>query len=153
MKKGQKNIVTKDEKHIENSVEEKTKRVFSHELKVKLVKDIIEKRATVLQISKLYEVTCAAVYKWLNKYSSVYTKTVQIVVQMESEAEKTKALLARVAELEQALGRKELHLMYYEKLLEFTSRDVGYDVKKKAEQKLSNGSEVKTSSEKKTGGQ
>jgi transposase-like protein len=153
MKKGQKNDVTNEEKFVENSIEEKTKRVFSSDLKAKLVKDIVEKRATVLQISKLYAVTCAAIYKWLDKYSPTYTKTVQIVVQMESEAEKTKSLLERVAELERALGRKELQLMYFEKLIEFTSRDVGYDVKKKAVQKLSNGLELKPNSEKKEDGQ
>jgi transposase len=143
MKKEQNNPVTKVENLSKNSAEDKkTIRTFSSELKVKLVKDIMEKRFTVKQISDYYGVTQAAIYKWLNKFSPEYTKSVQIVVQMESEAEKTKALMQRVAELERALGRKTLEVMYLEKIMEL-AKDAGIDVKKNFEQKGLSGSEVK----------
>lgn len=143
MKKEQNNHVTKVENLSKNSAEDKkTIRTFSSELKVKLVKDIMEKRFTVKQISDYYGVTQAAIYKWLNKFSPEYTKSVQIVVQMESEAEKTKALMQRVAELERALGRKTLEVMYLEKIMEL-AKDAGIDVKKNFEQKGLSGSEAK----------
>jgi transposase-like protein len=143
MKKEQNNHVTKVENLSKNSAEEKkTTRTFSSELKIKLVKDITEKRFTVKQISDYYGVTQAAIYKWLNKFSPEYTKSVQIVVQMESEAEKTKALMQRVAELERALGRKTLEVMYLEKIMEL-AKDAGIDVKKNFEQKGLSGSEEK----------
>jgi transposase-like protein len=145
MKKEQNNHVTKVENLSKNSAEgEKTIRTFSSELKVKLVKDIMEKRSTVKQISDYYGVSQAAIYKWLDKFSPEYTKSVQIVVQMESEAEKTKVLMQRVAELERALGRKTLEVMYLEKIMEL-AKDAGIDVKKNFEQKGLSGSEEKNS--------
>ena len=60
---------------------------------------------------------------------------------MESEALKTKALLVKVAELERALGRKQLEIDFNNKVLELASQEVGYDIKKKHGQGLSNGFE------------
>ena len=73
------------------------------------------------------------------KYSPHYNRGTKQVVEMESEALKTKALLSKVAELERILGRKQLEIDFNNKVLELVSEELGYDVKKKYERRLSNG--------------
>lgn len=112
-------------------------RVFSEAFKREKVKEIESKRLKISQICDLYEVSSTAVYKWLYKYGQKTEKGVKIVIEMESEAYKTKRLLERVGELERIIGQKQLEIDYLDKLLELESQEVGYDVKKKHAPKLS----------------
>lgn len=113
-------------------------RVFSEAFKKEKVQQLQEKKISVQQISDLYQVSRSAIYKWLYKYSEL-EPGVKIVVQMESEEQKSKVLLSRVAELERIVGQKQLELDLNQKIFEYLGEDLGYDVKKKYEQKLSNG--------------
>jgi transposase-like protein len=65
-------------------------RSFSEAFKKGKVKDLIEKRMTITELSRYYHVTRSAVYKWLYKYSPHHKKGTTLVVQMESEEQKTK---------------------------------------------------------------
>ena len=87
----------------------KYNRKFSEAFKKKKVKEIISKRLRVVQVSDLYDVTRAAVYKWVYKYSHLEKGTKQ-VIEMESESLKTKLLLERVAELERIIWQKQLQI-------------------------------------------
>lgn len=115
-------------------------RHFSEAFKKEKVQLIVENKFTVSQISDLYKVSRTAVYKWLYKYSQLSPKTIT-VVQMESEEQKTKILLSRLAELERIVGQKQLELDLNEKIFDCIKAELGYDVKKKYEHQLSNGSE------------
>lgn len=115
-------------------------RIFSTAFKKEKVQQILEKKITVKQISDLYRVSRSAVYKWLYQYSEL-EPGVKTVVQMQSEEQKSKALLHRVAELERIIGQKQLELDLNQKIFEYLDQELGYDVKKKYEQKLLNGSE------------
>ena len=121
-------------------IQQKNNRTFSESFKRSKVKEIVEKRLTVKQVSDLYGVTRTSVYKWLYKYSALERGTKQ-VIQMESEALKTKLLLQQVAELERVVGQKQLEIDYLTKTLELASEEVGYDLKKKYGPKPLNGSE------------
>ena len=120
-------------------IHRKVNRTFSEQFKRSKVKEILAKRLTVKQVSDLYGVTRTAVYKWLYKYSSLEKGTKQ-VIEMESEALKTKLLLQQVAELERIIGQKQLEIDYLSKTLELASSEVGYDLKKKYAPKPLNGS-------------
>ena len=119
--------------------QKRTIRYFSEAFKREKVQQIIENKVTVIQISDLYKVSRSAVYNWLYKYSQLEPGIVT-VVQMESEEQKTKMLLNRVAELERIVGQKQLQLDLNEKLFEFIKEELGFDAKKKYEQQRSNGS-------------
>ncbi len=108
----------------------KYNRTFSESFKKAKVKEIIEKRMSVKQVCELYGVSRTSVYKWLYKFSSSAPGSKQ-VVQMESEALKTKHLLEKVAELERRLGQKQLEIDYLQETLTVASSEVGYDLKKK----------------------
>lgn len=121
----------------------KYNRNFSEEFKRSKVKDIIEKRIKVSELSKLYEVSRSSVYKWLYLYSDT-EKNVATVVQMESEATKTKALQQRLAECERIIGQKQMEIDLLNKTIELANEEVGYDLKKKYEPKHWNGLESTT---------
>jgi hypothetical protein len=53
-----------------------------------------------------------------------------MVVQKESEAQRTSQLLVQVAELERRLGQKQMQLDYLEKLVELASKEYSIDLKK-----------------------
>jgi len=120
-------------------LEIKQKRHFSEEFKKAKVKDIVEKRLTVLELSRLHKVSTVAVYKWLYKYSPYHDRKTTLVVQMESEATKTKYLMQQVADLERVIGQKQLEIDFLNKLLEIGSEELGFDLKKNISSKLSSG--------------
>ncbi|HRF41926.1 MAG TPA: transposase [Saprospiraceae bacterium] len=105
-------------------------RTFSTEFKKEKVKDLIEKRTSIKMLVELYGVSRSAIYKWLYLYSPM-EKGIQTVVQMESEEQKTKVLLNRLAECERIIGQKQMQLDVLEKTFEIASEELGYDVKKK----------------------
>ena len=111
--------------------EKTTIRHFSETFKKEKVKQIEEKRITVLQLSKIYEVSSTAIYKWIRKYSKYAGKSERLIVEKESEGEKTIQLLKNIAELEQLIGRKQVEIEYLKKVIEFGSELTETDIKKK----------------------
>lgn len=120
-------------------------RTFSAEFKKEKVKDLIEKRTSIKMLVDQYGVSRTSVYKWLYLYSTL-EKGVKTVVQMESEEQKTKVLLNRLAEYERIIGQKQMQIDVLEKSLEIASQELGYDIKKKYAPEQWNGS-VNTSTD------
>ncbi|MEM6263364.1 MAG: transposase [Bacteroidota bacterium] len=108
----------------------RTIRTFSDTFKRQKVQEIEQGTYTVLQVSRLYEVSPTSVYRWLYKYSTHYQKGIRQVVEMESEAKKTQRIMNQLAKTEQALGQKQLQIDYLEKLIELASSELGVDLKK-----------------------
>ena len=106
------------------------RRVFSDAFKRSRVEDLDAGLISIKEICELYNVSATAVYKWVYKYSPHHTQGTEQVVQMKSEASKTKLLQSRVAELEAALGRKQLELDVLTKLIELANKDLSIDIKK-----------------------
>jgi transposase len=84
-----------------------------------------------LQICRAYEVSRAAVYRWIRKYSTLISAGERVVVEKESEAVKTLAMIHKVAELERIVGQKQLQIDYLERVVELGNLEVGFDLKKK----------------------
>lgn len=120
-------------------LEIKQRRLFSEAFKREKVKDLVEKRISIRQLSSLYEVSRTSVYNWLYAYSPHHEQKTNLVVQMESEAHKSEMLQRRVAELERIVGQKQLELDFLNKLFEIGSQELGFDIKKNLSTKLSNG--------------
>jgi len=109
----------------------KRHRTFSVSMKQEKVKQLENKQITVGQICKLYEVSKTAVYKWIVLYGSLKQKGERVVVEKESEANKTFELLKKVADLERMLGQKQVEIEYLKKVIEFGSEVTKIDIKKK----------------------
>jgi transposase-like protein len=106
-------------------------RYFSEDFKIQKVKEIEQNLISVSELSRLYEVSDTAIYNWIYKYSVHLKKGVTQVIEMESESRKTKKLQERLAELERVIGQKQLQIDYLEKVIEFSSEELGNDIKKK----------------------
>lgn len=116
-------------------------RIFSNEFKRSKISDLLEKKITVTELSRLYGVSRSAIYKWKTKFDPHYEAKTKVVIEMQSEAEKTKALLQRVVELERAIGQKQLEIDFKNKLIELASKELKVDIKKKYSTKPLSGSE------------
>jgi len=120
-------------------------RFFSEAIKKKAVEDIEGGKVTVLAVSRGYGTSYQTVYRWLNKYSRHLRSSKRIVVEMESEGYKTKALEKRIQELEAAIGRKQLEIDFLNKMIEKGKEELGVDLKKKFSIPPFNGSEATNS--------
>lgn len=117
-------------------------RYFTEDFRKAKVKEIEQNLATVIEISRQYNVSTAAVYKWMYKYSFHLKKGIKQVIELKSETLKTKHLKERVAELERIVGQKQLAIDFHDKLIEIASDEFGVDIKKKYSGRLSDGSGI-----------
>ncbi len=125
------NVMKNKDKSLNQKFSLRQRRIFSTELKKKLVSEIEMKRLTVRNVVNLYQVGVGTVYYWLHKYSSTIAQGVTMVVESDSKEKKIDILYDRISELEKMLGRKQLELEFKDKVIEFCSEELGYDVKKK----------------------
>ncbi len=115
-------------------------RYFSEDFRKKKVEEVEKKLTTVAQICKEYEVSHAAVYKWIYKYSLMRKKAVKMVVEAQSDTVKIQALKDHITQLEQLLGKKQFELEFMEKQIQIASQLYGIDLKKKPSGKVCDGS-------------
>lgn len=107
-----------------------SRRRFSEELKMSLVKEYEEGKTTIKEISRQYHVSSTAVYKWLKKYSYFEQNQVLVVEKKESQTERLKHLEQRIKSLEQEVGRTALEKRYLEMVLSKASEYYEVDLKK-----------------------
>jgi len=91
-------------------------------------------------VSKEYDVSTTAVYKWLYKYSIFLAKQVRQIIEPMSDAQKIKDLRKKIQELEQLVGQKQIQLEFKDKMIELAEQMYKIDIKKKLGSKPSNGS-------------
>lgn len=114
-------------------------RIFSKELKQKLVSEIEHNRLTIRDVVNLYKVADQTVYRWLKEYSSNNITGCKMVVESKSKETKIDNLMSHIAELERTVGKKQLELDFLSKVIQLCSEELGYDVKKKYTTTRSNG--------------
>lgn len=115
--------------------QERQRRIFSEAFKREKVKMYEEKKITVLEISRLYDVTTTAVYKWIRKFGK-YQAGERLVIEKQSEGAKTKELLKQVKQREQEIGRQQMELRYYQEVIRYWNKELGEDLEKKVERPL-----------------
>ncbi len=115
------------------------RRYFSEDFRRARVKEIEQGQVSVSEISRAYQVSQTAVYKWVKKYSSFYQKAVVKVVEEKSETQKKLSLEKQVKYLEQLIGQQQVRLEYYKKLVKLTEERYNIDVEKNSDWKSSNG--------------
>jgi transposase len=128
---------------------ERQNRIFSESFRKIKVREIERNLTTVGVVSREFEVSKAAVYKWLYKYSTLYTKQLRQIVEPMSDARKVEELRKKIKDLEQIIGQKQILLEFKDKMIELAEEMYQVDIKKKLGSKLSSGS---GSTETNTGG-
>lgn len=115
-------------------------RVFSESFRRSKVREIERNLTTVTMVSREFEVSTTAVYKWLYKYSTFRARKLRLIVEPMSDAHKIKELRKRIQELEQLVGQKQIQIEFKEKMIELAEEMYQVDIKKKLGSRLSNGS-------------
>src|SRR5690606_10919308 len=106
-------------------------RYFSESFKRKKVREIEKNISTVLEVSREYEVSTTAIYKWLDKYSRNRKRGVKQVVELMSDTRKIQDLKEKVRELEQLVGQKQFEIEFKNKMIDIAEEMYDIDIKKK----------------------
>ena len=117
-------------------------RYFSEEVKREVVKKIERNEISVSLACREYEVSSASIYNWMYRYSLHLKKGNRLIVEKDSQSESRlngKELRKYVANLERIVGQKQMEIDILSKVVEFGSEEIGFDLKKKYNGKLSNG--------------
>lgn len=107
-------------------------RVFAEDFKKARVKEYEKGEFTVKELSRLYSIREAVIYRWIYKYSAYNKRGLKVVEMSESSSKKVKDLQKRIQELEQIVGQKQLNIDFLEKMIEIAKEQYGFDVKKKS---------------------
>lgn len=105
-------------------------RYFSEEFKRAKVKEIENNVSTVLEISRVYNVSSTAVYKWIYKYSTNRKKQLRQIIEPMSDTRKIKELQQKIKELEQMVGKQQMIIAYNDKMIEIAESHYDINIKK-----------------------
>ena len=108
------------------------RREFSEQIKRKVVKEFRAGRYTVKELADLYSCSQKSIYRWIYKYSPADTPSITVVEMNKSTDHKVKDLQEQIAQLERALGQKQIQIDFYEKMLELAKEEYDIDIKKNA---------------------
>jgi len=121
------------------TVRERLNRYFSEDFKRQKVSEIDRNLIRVSDLCREYQVSGAAVYRWIYKYSRMRKKGVKQVVERQSDSKKLQYLQEQVKELERIIGEKQIKLDFQEKMIELAENAYKIDIKKKFSGKPSSG--------------
>jgi len=76
-------------------------RYFSEDFKKKRVNELENNLVSIADICRTYQVSRAAIYKWVYKYSIMAKKNVKQVVEAKSDTQKILKLEEKIRELEE----------------------------------------------------
>ena len=114
--------------------------LFRSTLRKDIVGFIESGTLNVAAASREYQVSATTIYRWIYRYSTYNKKGAVLVVDKDSQSEKLKQMQQRIADLERAVGHKQMQIDYYEKFIDLASEEVGEDLKKKYGAAASSGS-------------
>lgn len=111
-------------------------KMYSEELRLHVVSLIENGELSVVQAMRSFDIKAKqTIYDWLYRYSRTLKKGIRVVMESDSLSKKLSDLEKRNKDLESALGRKQLELELYMKLVELASKELKVDIKKNFGQK------------------
>lgn len=116
------------------------RREFSEEIRRKAVKEFRSGKYTAKELANLYHCSEPTIYRWIYKYSPGDSPQVNVVEMSESTDRKVKDLHDKIAQLERALGQKQIKVDFLEKMIDLAEEEYDLDVKKSSSSKQSSGS-------------
>jgi transposase-like protein len=116
------------------------RKIYSEQIKRKVVDDFRAGRHTALELADLYHCHPQTIYNWIYKYSPGDSPQINVVEMSDSTDQKVKDLQAKIAKLEQMVGQKQIKVDFLEKMIELAEEEYNLDVKKSSSLKRSSGS-------------
>jgi transposase-like protein len=114
-------------------------RIFSEEVKKKIVKDLEHQLINISEVTRDYEVSRTSIYNWIYRYSGHKKRGERIVVESKSQEKKVTELKERIKELERIIGQKQILIDFKDKMIEIAEETYKVDIKKKLGTQLSSG--------------
>jgi len=108
----------------------KGRKIFSESFKKDKVRLYETGKMTISQLSKLYEVSETALYKWVSKYRMTPASQ-RIVLETDSDYLQLLELQKRVDSMERLIGSQQIIIDYKEAIIKSASAHYGEDVEKK----------------------
>lgn len=127
---------------LKNGKRIKRRRKFSEDFKLKVVQEYESGKYSVYEMEEIYDIHNKSIYTWIYKYSKYNKKSIQVVEMKNSQAEKIKKMEARIKELEQAVGQKQMNIDYLEKMIDLAKEYYDIDIKKNSDTPHSGGSKT-----------
>lgn len=106
------------------------RRIFSEEFKKARVKEYESGSFGVLELSRMFGIQKAVIYRWIYKYSVYNKKSVKVVEMKDSAIKKLKELETKIKDLEQIVGQKQIKIDYLEKMIDLAKEELDIDIKK-----------------------
>lgn len=116
------------------------RRQFSEQIKRRAVADFRSGKYTALELADLYHCHHQTIYNWIYKYSPGDSPCINVIEMSKSTDQKVKDLHSKIADLERALGRKQIKVDFLEKMIELAENEYDLDLKKNTTSKRSSGS-------------
>lgn len=107
------------------------RRYFSESFRKERVKEYEQNLVSIAEISRQYQVSRSAVYKWIYKYSRYLNRGAKQVIELKSDTRKIDHLKKKIKELEQIVGQKQILIDFQEKMIEIAEQKYNIDIKKK----------------------
>jgi transposase len=108
----------------------KKRRKYSDDFKKEIVRLFESGEFSVYQLEKIYGVGNPTIYSWIYKFSTFNEKSYRVVEMKESSNKKMQELEAKVKELEQIVGRKQITIDYLNKMMDVAKEEYDIDIKK-----------------------
>lgn len=105
-------------------------RIFSEQTRRKAVDQFRSGKFTAKQLADLYHCSTITIYRWIHKYSPADKPQLNVVEMADSSDKKLHELQQQVEQLQAALGRKQIKIDFYEKMLELAKDQYDIDLKK-----------------------
>ncbi len=120
----------------ESSSTKSKSRYFAPALRQTIVAEI-DAGLSKAEAARKYGTSLNSVFRWVAKYSPNYQARVVTIVEELSTTNLVKDLERQLHDAHAALGRKDCKLTFYEQLFEAAQKELGYDLKKNLETRLS----------------
>lgn len=108
----------------------RNRKKYSEQIKRKAVDDFRSGRHTALELADLYHCHPQTIYNWIYKYSPADSPRINVVEMSQSTDQNIKSLQGKIAELERALGQKQIQIDFYQKMFELAENEYDLDLKK-----------------------
>lgn len=105
-------------------------RVFSESFKRDKVRLYETGKMSISQLSKLYQISETALYKWVDRYRSIPAAE-RIVVETESDYLQLIELQDRIVKMERLIGNQQIKIDYQQSVISSAKDHYGEDIEKK----------------------
>lgn len=123
------------------SIAQRRVRHFSDDFKRQKVHELETGQTNTSELVREYELARMTVSRWITKYGTMSKKKKpeRMIVESESDTKKLLTLQKQVADLERALGQKQLQLDFKDKMIDLAEEYYQIDIKKNFSTQQSSG--------------